>query len=170
MNEIANSAFFSVILGGVLTILSTVLAWALLHFNQRRVDRDRTRRAIIHEVNHIADNIIKLIDIESGEIVQEDVDRVIVTLSTDVLNEDLLQINKLTSPEVKNIYEFYEATRVLESKIQDWEDGNGSQAAIKTAAERVLTNRNEIHQTVKRSRISLFTEWYKQRDREQRSN
>ena len=160
----------SLLFGALITIASTLLAWALLHFNQRRVSRDRTRRAIIHEVDHIADNVAQLIDLESGAISEADVDWVTVTLSTDLLNEDLLQINKLTSPEVRSIYDFYEATRVLESRLEKRTDDRDSDGAPLTqAAREVLATREEVHNTVRRSRLSLFTEWYKERDRQRRN-
>jgi hypothetical protein len=161
----------SVVLGGVISIGSTMFVWGLLHFNQRRVERDRTRRAILHEVDHIANNIEQLIDLDSGAISDDDLDWVTVTLSTDLLNENFLQINKLTSPEIQSVYEFYEATRVLASRLENDAGGERSKRSeIRQAANEVLTAHKEVRSTMKRSRLSRFTEWYKQLDRKYRKS
>jgi hypothetical protein len=162
-------ALLNILLGAVITIMSTVLAWAGLHWNQRRVDRDRTRRAIIHEVDHIDDNLEDLIDLDSGVVKESEIDRVIVTLSPDVLEEDFRQVNKLTSPEVKSIYEFYELTRVLKRKLQQQDHNDIDGKGVQQVANEILEKRDEFRRNVKRSRLSLFTEWYKERDRKRRS-
>jgi len=162
-----DSTVFNILLGAVISILTTALVWATLHFNQRRIRRDRTRRTVYYEVNHIADNIEQLIDLNSGTIDEDDIDSVLVTLSPDALEEDFRQINKLTSPEVESIYGFYEFTRVLKRKLQRQEGGDGEtkQKEVRRAAENILDKRDEVKQNVRRSRASLFTEWLKELDR-----
>ncbi|MBB6647730.1 hypothetical protein [Halobellus ruber] len=163
------AGLFNVLLGALITIASTLVAWAGLHWNQRRVDRDRTRRAVVHEVNHIADNVAELIDLESGAVLEPEVDRIVVTLSPDTLDDDLRQVNKLTSPEVRRIYEFYELTRVLRRKLDGRSGDEVGGEDVRAVANEIVEKRDEIDRIIKRSRLSLFTEWYKERDRRLRN-
>lgn len=165
-----DSSVFDILIGALITILSTMVAWALLHFNQRRVDRDRTRRAILHEVNHIADNVERLIDLETGTAAEDSIDLAVIMLSADVLEEDFRQVNKLTSPEVRSVYEFYELTRVLKRKLRRQEQREETTGKnLGYVAEKIVNKRDEINRRVTRSRMSLLTEWYKERDRRRRN-
>ena len=162
-----DSATFNVVLGAVITICSTMAAWALLHFNQRRVERDRTRRTILHEVDHIENNIHKHIDLDTGKVIDHNVDQVLIVLSPDILEDDFHQIKKLTSPEVRSIYEFYESSRVLKRKLRRQESGDEiDDFGVKHTAQKIVDKQEEVHQNVRRSRLSLLTEWFKELDRQ----
>lgn len=165
-----DSALFNLLLGAAVTMASTMVAWAVLHWNQRRIERDRTRRAVAHEVDHIVDSVERLIDLDTGLVKEGSLDEVLITLSPDVLSEDFRQVNKLTTAEVKTIYEFYELTRVLQRKLRRQEDqeeirGDG----VGRIARRIVDKRDEINYHLTRSRLSLFTKWYKERDRRLRA-
>jgi len=160
----------NILLGAGITVASTMVAWALLHFNQRRIIRDRTRRIVLHETAHIADAVEQLVEAGDLRLDADDLDRVAVALSTDVLNEDLLQINKLTSPEVEAIYAFYESAQLLERELDRAEPTDEGtehldRSRFERRARQLLTHHERIHRTVKRSRLSRFTEWYKEQDR-----
>jgi hypothetical protein len=161
-----DSQVLNLLLGASITIGSTLGAWAILHWNQRRVSRDRTRRAIIHEIDYITTSVGQLIDLESGKVSDGEIDHVIITLSPDVIEEDFQQIKQLTSPEVESIYEFYELSRVLKRKL---DSGNDNKEKTKQVATEIIQKGKEVDESIKRSRLSLFTEWYKQRDRELRN-
>jgi len=160
----------NILLGAGITVASTMVAWALLHFNQRRIVRDRTRRIVLHETAHIATAVEQLVEDGDLRLEADDLDRVAVALSTDVLNEDLLQINKLTSPEVEAIYAFYESAQLLEKELDraapaEDDTEHLDRSRFERRARRLLRHHDRIRRTVKRSRLSRFTEWYKERDR-----
>jgi len=166
-------AFDAQALGSVLVgIMLTLFAWGLLHFNQRRVRRDRLRRAVLLEVAHIGDAVGELArDVETaGDIDQMDVNRTLVTISSDILESDLNRLTMLTTPEIDAVYAFYEDAQLVR---QELERGRGEDSIdldrLHRYAERTLDSRDRVQATVFRSRLSRLTEWSKAKDRSLRS-
>lgn len=138
---------------------------AALNWNQRRVDRDRFRRALVHEVEHVGDAMAEICDDAAGECRIDDVEEALVRLSTDVIDADLAQVNKLTTSEIEAVYEFYEAVRLATLELERVrDDADHDPDRLYRQARRAVELRDRVTGDVTRSRLSRFTEWYKDRD------
>jgi len=152
------SATFNVLIGAVIAMFSS----AFLNWNQRRVERDRFRRSLIHEMRHIGETLEQFVDEDAREVEVEDVEEVQVALSPDVLDSEFAQTTKLTTNEIEYVYEFYESARIMRRKLERQQEGEGADTdRLYRFARRTLRLRDESLQNMKRSRLSQFTERYK---------
>ncbi|WP_248897948.1 hypothetical protein [Haloplanus halobius] len=156
-----DSATINVLIGAGIAMFSS----AFLNWNQRRVERDRFRRSLIHEVDHVAETLDDLLDEGSGECTVTDVEEALVSLSPDVLDADPARMSKLTSKEIESVYEFYEATRLVTAELERRREGRDHDPErLYRHARRAVELRDEVTADITRSRLSRLTEWYKDID------
>ena len=156
-----SQATLNVLVGAGIAMFSS----AFLNWNQRRVSRDRFRRSLLHEVEHIGDTIEGSLDESRERCTVDDVEEALVSLSTDIMDADMVQVGKLTSREIGPVYEFYEATRVVRIELERQRDGDDHDPGrLYRQAWQVVKLRDDVAANMKRSRLSRFTEWYKDLD------
>ena len=156
----------NVLIGAGIAVFSS----AFLNWNQRRVDRDRFRRSLIYEVEHVGDTLDRALDDASGACEIDDAERAMVRLSPDVLDADPSRMSKLTSSEIEPVYEFYEAARIVNVELRRRRDDDGHDPErLARAARRTVRLRDEVTDGMTRSRLSRLTEWYKDLESGRRS-
>ena len=156
-----------------------VLAYGVLNWNERRIRRDRFRRSLIFEIRHVGEAIERLEralpEPDAADAAVEsnaepdcdretqpdiDLDDLCSRLSADLLDAELRSIGKLTTGEIRHVYRFYEASRVIarrtETDALDWDD-----PALREQVAVALEARDAALDSIRRSRLSRLTEWYK---------
>lgn len=155
------TATFNVLVGALIAMFSS----AFLNWNQRRVNRDRFRRSLLHEVEHIGTTLEGIVDEGNERCQVDDVEETLVSLSPDVLDADFAQTSKLTSREIEPVYEFYESARIVRRELRRRRDGEERDPTrLYRHAHRTVRLRDDVVDNMKRSRLSRFTEWYKDID------
>ncbi|WP_435064858.1 hypothetical protein [Halobaculum sp. EA56] len=152
-------ATINVLIGAAVALFSS----AFLNWNQRRVRRDRLRRSILFEVDYISGILNDLIDDERGECVIDDTDRALLRLSPDMLEADPTRLSKLTTREIEPIYEFYEEARSVLIELERPGDEPDPER-LYVHAQRTVDCADHVRGNMRRSRLSLLTEWYKSVD------
>ena len=156
------SPTINVLIGAGIAMFSS----AFLNWNQRRVDRDRFRRSLVHEVDYLGDALERALDGPSDTCDIDDVERAMVRLSPDVIDADPSRMSKLTSSEIEQVYAFYEAVRIVNVELRRRRDDDGyDPERLSRAARRTVRLRDEVIDGMQRSRLSRLTEWYKDIDR-----
>lgn len=151
-------ATFNVLVGAGIAMFSS----AFLNWNQRRVERDRFRRTLIHEVEYIGRVLDEFVDEDSQRCQVDDVEEALVRLSPDTLDAEFAQTTKLTTSEIEHVYEFYESTRLMRRELERHRDEAGRDPErLDRHAQRTRDSRDRVLANMKRSRLSQFTETYK---------
>ncbi len=148
----------SALLGG----LGGVATYGFLNWNERRIRRDRFRRALLFEIEHIGETLDQLDATTSAATPTAQVS-LEHTLSTDLLDADFQSIGKLTTREIKAVYRFYEATATLNETLHT-SSTTGAESAVDDQLQLALEERDRALATITRSRLSRATEWYKNVD------
>lgn len=151
-----DSATFNVLVGAVIALFSSVF----VSWNGRRVRRDRLRRSLVHEVDHIGTAVERFLTDDGCKV--DDTEEALVNLSTDVLDANFAQLTKLTTAEIESAYEFYEATELTRRELRRRRDGEEYDPnRLRRRAQRTVAASEAIQQNVTRSRLSRLIEWYK---------
>lgn len=139
-----------------------ILTYGVLNWNQRRIERDRFRRSLIFEIEHIGEMLERLKDAENID-QAADRDELRAVLSTDLLDSEFQSIGKLTTQELQHVYRFYEASNVVRDKLAE-NLASETEATLQNQIETALNCRDTALQNIDRSRLSQLTEWYKNID------
>lgn len=149
----------SALLGG----LGGVVTYGALNWNERRIRRDRFRRSIVFEIGHIREALDRL-DRNLHEPIDgrscADLDQLRSTLSTDILDADFQAIGKLTTREIRAVYRFHEACRVVSRKINA-DELDGVDPSLQASITEAIETGDTALDRINRSRLSRATEWYK---------
>lgn len=149
----------SALIGG----LGGVTTYGFLNWNQRRISRDRFRRSLLFEIQHIGDTLEHieqtLGDTDDPSTVG-DADELQAFVATDLLDAEFQSIGKLTTREIEQVYQFYEATNVVRQKIGG-EIGVEERDTIQRHVNTALEKRDAALASINRSRLSQLTERYK---------
>ncbi|WP_049982275.1 hypothetical protein [Halorubrum sp. BV1] len=148
-----------------------VLAYGLLNWNERRIRRDRFRRSLIFEIRHVGEAIEQLeVELFGDEGVEPETatvrdgalcrDELRARLSTDLLDAELRSIGKLRTTEIRHVYRFYEASRVIARRVGEGTLDRGDTTLHDQIAV-ALDARDNALDSIRRSRLSRLTEWYK---------
>lgn len=150
-----------------------VLAYGALNWNERRIRRDRFRRSLVFEIRHVGKAIERLEralpDPEAADSASDsglafdpeiDLDDLRSRLSTDLLDAEFRSIGKLTTGEIRHVYRFHEAAGVVARRA----DTGALDPGDSTLREQIavaLETRDDALDSIRRSRLSRLTEWYK---------
>ncbi len=149
----------SALIGG----LGGVTTYGFLNWNQRRISRDRFRRSLLFEIQHIGDTLEQigqaLGDTDDPSTVG-DVDELQAIVATDLLDAEFQSIGKLTTREIEQVYQFYEATNVVRQKIAG-EIVRDDSETLHRHVDTALQKRDAALASINRSRLSQLTERYK---------
>lgn len=158
ISELLGVELLSVLAG----VSGGIVTYGFLNWNQRRIERDRFRRSLMFEIEHIG-NILERLDEVENATHAADLDELRAGLSTDLLDSDFQSIGKLTTRELQHVYRFYESSRVVREKLAN---GVATEAdtALQKQIQTAMNYRDIALQNINRSRLSKLTEWYKNID------
>lgn len=156
-----------------------VLAYGALNWNERRIRRDRFRRSLVFEIRHVGAAIERLEralpDSEAADPetaagaetaadldvdLDVDLDDLRSRLSTDLLDAEFRSIGKLTTVEIRHVYRFHEAARVIARRAETGALDPGD-STLREQIAVALETRDDALDSIRRSRLSRLTEWYK---------
>lgn len=146
----------SVVIGG----LGGVTTYGFLNWNERRIRRDRFRRSLAFEIDHVGQALEDFsAALEEAETPPADPE-LRAALATDLLDAEFRAIGKLTTREISHVYRFYEATAVVRRTV----DEDGSASVARDRIDAALKARDDALAAIKRSRLSKATERVKDVD------
>lgn len=157
-----------------------VLAYGVLNWNERRIRRDRFRRSLLFEIRHVGAAIERLdraladaadsagaadaadaeSDPETTADPEMDLEDLRSRLSTDLLDAEFRSIGKLTTSEIRHVYRFYEASRVVARAVET-RGLDPTDSALREQVDVALETRDAALDSIRRSRLSRLTERYK---------
>lgn len=143
----------SAVIGG----LGGLTTYGFLNWNERRIRRDRFRRSLAFEIDHVGLALEDLsAALEADGTLPADPE-LRATLATDLLDAEFRSIGKLTTREISRVYRFYEATAVVRRTVDEGDPASLARDRIDAA----LESREEALGAINRSRLSRATEWFK---------
>lgn len=143
----------SVVIGG----LGGVTTYGFLNWNERRIRRDRFRRSLAFEIDHVGRSLEDLSAALEGAETPPDDQELHAALATDLLDAEFRAIGKLTTSEISHVYRFYEATAVVRGTV----DEDGLASVTRDRIDAALKARDDALGAIKRSRLSRATERFK---------